>query len=135
VTLNNDDLGRVGVSDPGSLSIDVAVRRRPQKHAVYLRVHGGDHVGTSCWRWRKWPWDHRPLEIGDRVRIEVVAPVRFSPGRAEGLETSEVAEVADISRKLTELRKRLKSGYYRKETAAMLQADRQRLPARRYSRM
>lgn len=134
VTLNRRELGRIAVSDPGSLSVDVVVRQRPDKHSVYLMIHGGDRVGQCSWHWRKWPGDIRPLEVGDRVRIEVVAPVRLSGGRVQGLETTEVTDVAGITRELKELRKRLKSDYYRKETADMLRVEQERLPARRYPR-
>jgi hypothetical protein len=68
------------------------------------------------------------------VRIEVVAPVRLSSSRVQGLQTTEVTDVAGITRELKELRKRLKSDYYTKDTADMLRAERERLPARRYAR-
>ena len=131
VTLNGRELGRIGVCDPGSLSVDVVVRQRPDKHTAYLMIYGGDHVGPRSWRWREWPYDTR-LEIGDRVRIEVVAPVRLSSGRVQKLKTTEATDVAGITRELKELHKRLKSNYYRKQTADMVQAERDRLPARRY---
>ena len=134
VTLNDRELGRIGVSDPGSLSIDIVVRRHPDKHSAYLSIHGGDRVGQRSWRWRKWPGDNRRLQVGDRVRIEVVAPVRLSSGRLKGLKTTEVTDVAGITRELKELHKRLKSDYYSKETADMLRAERERLAARRYPR-
>ena len=134
VTLNRRELGRFGVSDPGSLSIDVVLRHRFNKQSAHLSVHGGDRVGQSSWRWRTWPCDGRRLKVGDRLRIEVVAPVRLSGGRVQGIETTEVTDVANITRELKELHKRLKSGYYRRETADMLRAERERLPARRYPR-
>lgn len=134
VTLNRRELGRIGVSDPGSLSIDVVVRQRPDKHSAYLMIHGGDRVGQRSWRWRKWPCDTRGLHVGDRVRIEVVTPVRLSSSRVQGLETTEVTDVAGVTQELKELRKRLKLDYYRKETADILRAERERLPARRYAR-
>jgi hypothetical protein len=134
VTLNGRELGRIGVNDPGSLSIDVVVRHRHGRHHAYLSIHGGDRVGQRSWRWRKWPFDNRRLEVGDRVRIAVVPPVRLSCGRAQELETTEVTGLADITREMKELRKRLKSDYYRKEATDVIRAARERLPPRRYSR-
>ena len=134
VTLNGRELGRIGVGDPGSLSIDVAVMQRPDKHTAYLMIDGGDRVGQHSWRSRTWPRETRGLKVGDRVRIEVVAPVRLSSGRLQKLETMEPTNVAGIARELKELRKRSKSGYYRKLPHDMLRADRDRPPARRYPR-
>jgi hypothetical protein len=131
VTLNARELGRIGVCDPGSLSIDVVGRQRPDKQTACLMIYGGDHVGQRSWRRREWPYDTR-LELGDRVRIEVVAPVRLTSGRVQQLETSEPTDVARITRELKELHKRLKPDYYRKETADMLRAELHRLPPRRY---
>jgi hypothetical protein len=135
VSLNGRELGRIGVYDPGSLSIDVVVRHRLRSHRAYLSVHGGDRVGQSSWRWRTWPFDNRRLEVGDRVRIEVVPPRRLSCGRVQELQTTEVTDLAGINREVKELRKGLKSDYYRKEATLVIRTERQRLPARRYARM
>jgi hypothetical protein len=134
VTLNRRELNRLGVSDPGALSIDVVLRHRFNKQSAHLSVNGGDRVGQSSWRPRTWPCDGRRLTIGDRLRIEVVAPVRLSRGRGQGIETTEVSDVASITRELKELNKRLTSGYYRRSTADMLRVERERPPARRYPR-
>jgi hypothetical protein len=134
VTLNRRELGRFAVSDPGALSINVYVKHRSDAHDAYLVIHGGDHVGPNSWRWRKWPRDTRRLRVGDRVRIEVVAPIRLSSSRVGRLDTTEVTDIAGITRELKELHKRLQSDSYRKEVANMLRYERERPPPRRYSR-
>jgi hypothetical protein len=134
VILNGRELGRIGVHDPGSLSIDVVVRHRLGSHRAFLSIHGGERVGQCSWRWRKWTFDNRRLEVGDRVRIQVVAPVRLSCGRVQELETREVTDLAGITREVKELQKSLKLDYYRKEATDVIRAERERLPARRYPR-
>jgi hypothetical protein len=95
---------------------------------------GATMSGPNSWRWRKWPRDTRRLRVGDRVRIEVVAPIRLSSSRVGRLDTTEVTDIAGITRELKELHKRLQSDSYRKEVANMLRYERERPPPRRYSR-
>lgn len=134
VALNGRALGRVGVQDPGTVSVTVVVKQHRGRQSAYLSIHGGDRVGQSSWRWRTWPFDNRGLKVGDRVRIEVVAPVRLSCGRVQKLETTEVADPADIAREVKELRKRVESTYYRKEADDVIQTERTRPPTRHYPR-
>jgi len=135
VTLNGRQLGRIGVADPGSLSVAVYARQRNERQSVYLSVHGGDQLGHQTWRWCEWAWGERRLSIGDRVRIAFIPPVRLDTNGVGELDTREAVRPTDISKELRELRMWLKSDLYRKETAAMLEAERTRFPARRYSRM
>jgi hypothetical protein len=134
VTVNGVELGRIGVRDPGSLSVEVVARRRPQKQSASLHVHGGDRTGPKSWRWRGWSWSACPLAIGDQVRLEVVKPVRLSLSRFRKIESSDVVDIPRIARELKDLRKRLRSNWYQTQAVVMSGAQGERLPPRRYPR-
>jgi hypothetical protein len=131
--VNGRELGKVAVSDPGSLGIGVVVTRRA-KYEARLSVHGSDRIGRYSSRERRWPWHDRRLRVGDRVSIEVVSPVGLSRGRIGKVQTSEPRGVQDIAQHLKQLRTRLASDYYRVEAVSLERAKRERSPARRYSR-
>lgn len=128
VTLNGRRLGRVGVGDPGTLSVTVFARRHLGRENVRLVVHAGESLGRSSWRWLHWKWNYRRLKVGDRVRIQIVAPRRLDIPHGREVKNYEPTRAGEIRAAL----RRLGNYRYGWEAAQMLKYERRRPSPRRY---
>jgi hypothetical protein len=134
VSLDGHPLGKIGVGDPGSLSVTVYLRHRPDGDMVHLHVHGGENVGRDRWRWRKWRWEERKLAHGARVRIDIVGPTDVDPGEIREIVSYKPTTAEELREALRELRKKVKLDRYRKEAIEMMARDRARPTPRHYPR-
>jgi hypothetical protein len=116
--LNGRSLGSVSVNEPGALTVTVYAKRRAAKETAILDIHGGTQLDESTWRWYRWAWAPRPLDLGDRVRIQLVHPKRSKPNVVRGLD-GPPATPAGILAELRALKHRLRSNYYASEEMAM----------------
>jgi hypothetical protein len=81
VKLDDSVIGSAGIGGRGVLSVDVILKRSPGRLLLMLHVHGGESLGDVSYRWRRWAWgDRREIEVGQRIRIEVVPPEQLDLG-------------------------------------------------------
>ena len=132
VTLNGRPVGRVGVGDPGALSVDIVLRQRPGGAIARLNVHGGENLG-GAWRWRSWEWEGRQLQVSDQLRIEVVEPDQLDLGRIREVKSYEPQTEEQIRDALKILRRSVRTRHSAK-AARMKALDEDRPAPRRYPR-
>jgi hypothetical protein len=133
VTLNGKVVGRIGVRNPGSLSVVVVGRRREAPGRFRLRIHGGERLGRRAWRWYEWPWNGRVLEVGDRVHIEVIAPRRLTRARVREVSVSEPRTETEIRDEIARLQKRARPWWYENEATSMQHEEALRPAPRLYA--
>jgi hypothetical protein len=133
VTLNGRHLARVGVADPGTLSVTVYARRDGNQYGAHLHLHGGDALNDG-WRWRTWEPSSVELRVGDRVRITRVAPTRLERGAIRGIEPTLPTDAVDIRGWLKDLRRQVSARGQRATLARLTAEERARPEPRSYSR-
>jgi hypothetical protein len=133
VTLNGRHLVRVGVGDPGTLTVSIYVRLAPDGRGASLHIHGGDRVSDG-YRWRTWTDNDVGLNVGDRVRITFVAPKRLDRGQIRAIDDSLPTTVAEIQSFLRHLRHSATAQARRASLARYIRYERDRPAPRAYPR-
>jgi hypothetical protein len=133
VKLDDRVIGSAGIGGHGVLSIDVILKRRPGRLLLMLHAHGGEDLGDVTYRWRRWAWgEQREVDIGQRIRIEVVPPEQLDLGAVREVRRYLPTTRKEVRARLADLRRELKTrARARRESK---EYDRTRPPSRTYPR-
>ncbi|HEY7374667.1 MAG TPA: hypothetical protein VIF57_21060 [Polyangia bacterium] len=134
VSLDGQLLGRIGVRAPGSMNVDVFVRRRADGVSICLCADGTEKFDDNRWMRRRWKWSAKRLRIGQRLRIEVVEPTDLHRGYADGIVESALASEKQIRAAIKKLQADIRADRYDKEAEEMIVWSRNRPDPRRYLR-
>lgn len=104
VAINGRLVRRVGVGNPGLLTVTVLGRRTPDGFGARFYVHGGD-AAVDGYLFRRWDNADLRLEVGDRVSITCIAPTNLDRGRINAANESMPATAAELQAFLRHLRR------------------------------
>ena len=133
VSLNDRLLGRITVEQPGVLSATVYAKRKGSRRSAALSIQGGAQTGPQSWRWYDWTHLSRPLEVGDRVRLEFIDPQTSTPNTVRTIE-NDVSTRQAVAAEIANIRTRLRSDYYARQEASMREYSQARPKPHRYPR-
>jgi hypothetical protein len=133
VSIDGRVIGSAGVAGHGTVSITVLLKRRARRLLLVLNAHGGEHLGIETWRWRCWPWaDHRELDVGQRIRIEMGPPDRLDLGEIREVRSYLARTKQEIRERLASVRRALRNADAQFREAAI--REEKRPPPRSYPR-
>ena len=134
VRVNDRDLGRLGVEQPGVLTVTVYAKTRGKQQVAALNISSGAQFGPRAWRWHDWSLANQRLAVADKLSLEVVEPRRLLPNTVRAVERDSATR-ASISAEIAEIRGRLHSKYYAEQETSMREHSRSRAKPHRYPRL
>jgi len=134
LTLDDQALGRIGVGNPGSMHVDVFLKRSAKGVSIRLQADGSETLGSDARRWRHWSWVERPLRIGQRLRIDVVEPTDLDLGDVRRVVSFVPRGESEIRSAIKGLRAAIRSNLYSKQARQMITLNRNRPEPRHYPR-